>query len=1213
MAKFFLNEKWKKRSVTALAAALSLSLSLGIFTACSTQPEDEDDEEDETSVTEQDNSVIENGNFEFYSGKDTDLDEKRTLIYTPTAWSFSSGSPTSETRSGIINTEEWDYLTKEGRKFESVDDAVAHWNDEGVTAYDRFKFYEDFKTEITEAKKDANSEAAKLFNKYNYSNDYEDVENLRKDLGETLLTHDGDEENNGMLMIHNSRISDSVVGTAQYYTSSTTVTLKAGTAAEVSVWVKTAALEHFYSSSPQPVTKDAGAYIGVTHTVGGKTLDQMQIKNINTKGVEDNNGWTQYTLYVKASTFATSTFKIVLGLGMGDNNDRFEQVNGYALFDDLTCEIITAADYDGKVEGNANVYECGIDSLAEDKIIDVNKTDNKAFALNLYAGFESVNLTLSEDIGLTTETSGNRTSESLVPDNRNDSITPADKKSIAALTSYSALKDSGNGYLANILKNDFEKDGSPLFPFADNENGDLILLLSTNGAAYTAKVNGATKDGGSDNQFVVSAESRMLVSFFVKTSTIRTGKTGATVTLVDGENKTSIAAFDSHSVATVDINDEQKDIYNGWVQCFFFVENNTKDELSFSLEFSYGPTSVDGSKLTAYDDGYAAFANFEVKELSKTQYGYISTGTYAKTVSLTGRVKNNSTFDSAAATSDIETSLATPVSFKGVASGSEKLVENGNVNPTPSQLVDDWKLYTGLLNAEYAENYMTANTDWSNSLNGLANGATEPEKWWANIFGDEKMQGRVANQPLVLMNASDKELPAYGFFYSSSTTVGANAYQKIFMRVKLSAGMTAEFYLIDTSDVKAGFNNPLTPAMPKVTYWYDNDGNICTKDPTSSEFKKHRDVAYYLEENGLYTKADSSDGKYYANFANYNKDGDGNYVTATDEKIAYYFHDGEYFAYYDKKTNVYSQPVEALPTTGDIVRYLAPTDMSNYASKITLTGTAETENTWTEIAFYVHTGSKAKDYRLEIWAGARDCEVDKDYNVTSAGKGIPSGGYIFFDAYSSSSTNFDTLLSDWVQEAKDDYNKENNLSAGQPGYLGEDDDLPVGKALYSTFSFYDSPDYLRYDKTQDEEGLGNPYGSYKQSEYSQKLVWFTYENSEGLQPVKAYFVDYSANDVAVTEDDLGNNTDEETPEEEGDSNTNIWLLLSSCVLAAALVFAIGAVAVRRILKNKRASAQPKAAKEKKPKLKVVKSDETEPVETKKSEEPASDENDPYND
>src|SRR5699024_10875866 len=141
------------------------------------------------------------------------------------------------------------------------------------------------------------SEAAELFKEYSYSVDFDDVEYL-SDLTEAPAAHEGAaEDETSVLMIHNRRTSDGVLGTGQYYTSSSTVTLAPGTAAQLSVWVRTDDLTHYYEAEddeePVAVENNAGAYIRINQTVGGTSLDQMQIKNINTKGA-----WKQYTVYV---------------------------------------------------------------------------------------------------------------------------------------------------------------------------------------------------------------------------------------------------------------------------------------------------------------------------------------------------------------------------------------------------------------------------------------------------------------------------------------------------------------------------------------------------------------------------------------------------------------------------------------------------------------------------------------------------------------------------------------------------------------------------------------------------------------------------------------------------------------------------------------------------------------------------------------------------
>ncbi len=141
-------KKFRRRSLTALTLALSASLTLGVLAACTTPDNTTEDEEEETT-SQTDTQKIRNGNFEFYSEMDVeDKKEKLDLISSPTSWSFTSGSPTSDTTSGIIDTTEWNYLSTSGRALTSVEDAYAHWNDDEVTAYDRLKFLDEFEDEI---------------------------------------------------------------------------------------------------------------------------------------------------------------------------------------------------------------------------------------------------------------------------------------------------------------------------------------------------------------------------------------------------------------------------------------------------------------------------------------------------------------------------------------------------------------------------------------------------------------------------------------------------------------------------------------------------------------------------------------------------------------------------------------------------------------------------------------------------------------------------------------------------------------------------------------------------------------------------------------------------------------------------------------------------------------------------------------------------------
>ena len=193
-------------------------------------------------------------------------------------------------------------------------------------------------------------------------------------------------------------------------------------------------------------------------------------------------------------------------------------------------------------------------------------------------------------------------------------------------------------------------------------------------------------------------------------------------------------------------------------------------------------------------------------------------------VSLSDTAKDSSSFDTASRTSDIETGFATPASFNGIVSTNNRIdPENGTEeNEVPAGV------YTGLLNAKYAETYMGYKDDsanknyaWSNALNTLAGGATDAQAWWNAIFADTaadgSFTGRVSNQPLVILNTNGEEATSYGYYLYNTATVAADAYQKISMRVKLSVGATAYIHLNDASEVKNGYGTAFTPTVPNVT------------------------------------------------------------------------------------------------------------------------------------------------------------------------------------------------------------------------------------------------------------------------------------------------------------------------------------------------------------------------------------------------------------
>ena len=372
MTSFFSKNK-RRSTFLVLAVTFLLSFCLCFITAC----DDDDDTTNPSTPSKTDNCAIANGNFEFYTD-----DDNLKLIVSPSSWTKSNGqddlgnsASSSSLTSGIVNTDadKWKDLTESKKAFTIEEganvntvmgNAAKQWDE--MSTYDRLHFYEDLQAAIDEHN-DKNDDTLSLsdfakYEDYTYEIDAEDIPDTVNP-----GTHGDDEDEKSVLMIHNYHSEG--YGTAQRYTSSTTVTLESNTSAKLSVWVKTQDLKY---ANGETVNGGRGANISLTHTVGGKTLEQMQIKNIDTKDVTDNNGWQQYTIYVKACSYASSTFTIVLGLGQGSSKNSMGYVEGYAFFDDVEMEIISNEDCDDAVSALANKGVCTLTSEAADKKFDVS-------------------------------------------------------------------------------------------------------------------------------------------------------------------------------------------------------------------------------------------------------------------------------------------------------------------------------------------------------------------------------------------------------------------------------------------------------------------------------------------------------------------------------------------------------------------------------------------------------------------------------------------------------------------------------------------------------------------------------------------------------------------------------------------------------------------------------------------------------------------------
>ncbi len=892
---------------------------------------------------------------------------------------------------------------------------------------------------------------------------------LKDEATGNLYYKDGDGNENyfgNVLMIHNAPTDTNNNGIQQYYTSNS-ISLEAHTSAEISVWVKTSDLRFDKGYLATAEQEDKGAYIEVLQTVAGKTVDSFKIKDINTPNIlaqaakdgvttTESNGWVQYTVYVNACDFANTSIQLRLGLGGETEN---EKVTGYAFFDDVQVtkyRDLKAAGYDAsKVENTT----CTLTSEKDEKIFytDVNTKWGKdlhygdfhylidlASEKGMKDNYAPIAFGSNVEVGLTTEkdSKGNEYAAATKIDSSNTNVTVTKKEQTADYklpkdvkarpTDEDIIKVLGEsenfGKYSKLLDN---VTGDNAAPKLLEENGNTLLMFSAWGAPYTATL----KD---DTKFTVAKDKYMLVSFWVKTSDMD-GNTAATAKIYeldkDGlvdENSVKTITIDTTDKKT-DFDKDNKDIYKGWVQCFFFVKNDLKDEdtaKKFQIDLSFGTTAI--TTATSFESGYAAFANLQVLEINEDIYNLASDGDTTKLFSFSKDTEKDggSPFDEVRGTHDINKGIALPSSYEG-ANGAN--IQGSAVDKKP---------IAGLINKDAFEGENSAMTDEDKTaiLKGFLNTADK----WEDAFGD-------SYQPLIIINnlreyaehakadkdtyknywvkdgetyrkvAADEEYSEKETYYSLSKvsnygfvgndkTVSANGREVISVRVKVTGNAEAYIYLIDTEDT----NKILNYSTPSYNFWYDEEGNVLDEEFDEDWTKaKHREhVVYTLREDGLY---EDKEGNLYGNLYNlvksykdskyervqyYYADGkpveggydyvekhdgetfykaDGtiadHYLCSTDGTHVYEYKDGKY--YYVEITKEDGKTTETTDFSNEIHNF--DTDkahlkypVSNESKELYAKVTADDCNgKWITVNFVIKAGSEAKNYRLELWSGER--------------------------------------------------------------------------------------------------------------------------------------------------------------------------------------------------------------------------------------------------
>ncbi len=1154
----------KKSKFLALLLSVMMLSSMGAaFASCVDDSDSSSSSSSSSSAEDSSNDKVDNGSIKNAHFDFTKLSETVKIGTSVTGWtravnSATTGSaPSSKSASGVIDTspKAWEALTQRKNTAvaslvksddeandktaaaTSIKEVLKVWDDLSVA--DKLAFYQAWEKKHTKLDIDDEFEKIEEGSYESFNIDYDDLFFYEDGENEVAIENPGtpdedkqattDDKGNArdtdkqILMIHNNN----TIGTAQKYTSSSTVTIPAGSAAQVSVWVKTANLKTVDTNKEEQDAIGKGAFISITQSVGSKSLDSYEVKNIQA----DN--WTEYTFYLKGSSFADTKFSIVLGLGQNGGSDHLGYVNGYAFFDNIQYKEIKQDEYTAAVTENS-LTETYLSDEKAAKTVDAYTSDETKFAMNFYKtdagdlenGWEAANDKITSSVAeLTKSNDGAKTNENL----------KAETDVMASFANKAAIQTQGasNKYLSTVYEKFINDDNGNNHTFLADDQ-EIVMMLSSKGAAYTWKnAYSFTMDANTDS---------MAVSFYVKTSDFGAGA-GLTITLVDDDNSTAFSAINTAKLEGVTVNGIE-DYYDGWQRCYFFVEKGEDlkgTEQEFHLDFNYGVTEVSVSTAkTNFVSGFAAFTGFETLSMSKLEYSCAETGTYAQKYTLVeseeDKATGNAGFDSAANTpSDaFEKGLADPKNYKGVYSDSFYVNPNAdNITDNDERRLINQYANAGLLNKEqFIEHYdaIAANADNAAWLNGIANGETDPATIWEQAFG-------TATQPLLIWNDGGEK--SYGYV-GTSTTI-SSTHTAISVRVKTSANAFASVYLVDMNDET---RSQMLKIEDKVVYWYDDNGNVLTGDSAKKETK----VAFRLDKKtGLYT-ADSKwehASKYPGNYANlsaYGSDAEGNLIAAENSAThSYHNKDWNRIVFYKHTDGYYT---EANGAGTKVTDFATVTDLAKRyegGNSVDLSVTdINTNGEWATVTFYVKKGNAAKNYRLEVWSSAK-----------RAGAANPADSYVMFDTNNpgTASSLYDGLLEEYK----------------------EDTDNVVSE-FESVFSYYDTDKHVRYVEAWDTEKEGNLYkDSFQASAFSSATAYLRHETKNAAEVTTSYnvFADYSLFDATVTaatpETDDDTDTDDDTTDTDEDG-LNIFMLISSIAVAGALLIAVGGVATQRIIK-----------------------------------------------
>ncbi len=646
----------KKFLITTLSVLLAVCMLFA--TACKEDDSSSNDDSSNSSsstttdTTESvtDYQLLSNGDFEFYTTDTTVYPYSSSIKWTRSTDANKSTAPASTGTSGIIDTEDSAYAKLDSKHKSSINPKTPYAYDLITNNYDK-----------DDEKKRLNVQA------------------------------DGTK----VLMIHNVVSSNPGGGTAQYFTSASTLNLTQNAYAKISVWINTVDLK-----SKQLNEGEYGAYVKIISTVNSVEYEDVMIKNIDTKGE-----WNLFECYVQGSEFSSTTFDIVFGLGEGNGTVHTNYVEGFAYFDNASYTVYNKKEFDA-LEKEDVINPLDIPQYNPDNKSYIDKDykltlsvgntfdDTKKNADGRYVS-NKILLSYASNEGLTLLPLANQSNFAF---NKhvleNGSITWEDKNYIGNDTVTNVKANANIPQKAKDALNGIETD------LGTGEH-NLTYFVFDNEAGGTATYTTDTFTLGEDKIDNTSNKAYVRYTFYAKVNVYNDSIDQFKVEVIDLDATTKATktkvAFSSFNTELV-----KEGNYGTWVKYDLFLSNTTDKAIDYQLKFTFG---YDGeTKLSqvylGLTKGYAFIADLKTATVSEDDYTAITSAGNPMKINLLGVYSQYTESSESEETTNtnyqisIDHSQQTEIVTKPITNLGSNYIVNATTNTK-----------FGVINSKYAENY----------------------------------------------------------------------------------------------------------------------------------------------------------------------------------------------------------------------------------------------------------------------------------------------------------------------------------------------------------------------------------------------------------------------------------------------------------------------------------------------------------------------------